>query len=93
MGNALATQKPNAGVGTGQAAFHALALGKALRGEIDMIQWEKNCLEYADRAKKIAARMEGFYLTGHVAEALRFFVTPPGRSNLLKCHAVVEYQD
>ncbi|KAF2656374.1 FAD/NAD(P)-binding domain-containing protein [Lophiostoma macrostomum CBS 122681] len=82
IGNALATPKPNAAMATGQAAYQALKLGRVLSGDLDLDHWEKECVEYAMRARSLTDSMEEFYVTGRVPDTLRSFVTPPRRSNI-----------
>lgn len=47
VGDALSAFRPHVGSSTNQSALNALLLEKVLTGELNMQQWEQQCLDYA----------------------------------------------
>jgi 2-polyprenyl-6-methoxyphenol hydroxylase-like FAD-dependent oxidoreductase len=48
VGDALAGFRPHTAASTAQAAMHALLLDKVIRREMELREWQRQTLEYAD---------------------------------------------
>jgi flavin-dependent dehydrogenase len=68
VGDALALCRPHGGGSTSQAAIQAQALLQSLRGEITINQWEKTCLESAEKAARFSLAMADFFWNGKVVQ-------------------------
>jgi len=59
-GDALATLRPQSGLGLNSAARSALLLADVLRGKMKIETWEKEALEFAEAARATGIRNSGF---------------------------------
>jgi hypothetical protein len=68
VSDALALCRPHSGGSTSQAAIQAQTLLQSLRGEITINQWEKTCLESAEKTARFSLAMADFFWNGKVVQ-------------------------
>lgn len=77
VGDALALFRPHAALSTDQAAMNCLALEKVLKGEMDMVKWEREVLGYGYTTWRSSRAIGAFYQFGPlqwIPEALKLLV-------------------
>ena len=71
VGDALASFRPHAALSTNQAALNALLLGKVMKGDMALGEWERAVLKYANvsagRSRAIGTYFQGGWGTFLVA--------------------------
>jgi 2-polyprenyl-6-methoxyphenol hydroxylase-like FAD-dependent oxidoreductase len=68
VGDALATLRPMAGLGTNQAAKNALDLVEVVEGRLGLEEWERRALAFAREARQLGLKREAMLNLSPVLE-------------------------
>ena len=61
VGEALTLLRPHTGMSFNQAAVNCLRLQRALKGEMSMVQWGREVLQYAEKTRLLSVCVETYF--------------------------------
>lgn len=64
VGEALNLLRPHTGMSFNHAAVNCLLLQKVLKGEMSMVQWEREVLRYAEKTRLLSACVGSYFQFG-----------------------------
>ena len=67
IGEALTLLRPHTGMSFNHAAVNCLMLQKALKGEMSMVQWEREVLRYAEKTRLLSACVGSYFQFGFLS--------------------------
>ena len=75
VGEALTLLRPHTGMSFDHAAVNCLLLQRVLKGEMSMVQWEKEVLRYAEKTRLLSACVGSYYQFGLLSSAFLISIT------------------